>query len=134
MDTFTTALEPNELLVELRFPVLAARTGSAYEKLANKASHYAIAGCAALITRGTDGTCSAASIAITGATVRTIRASAVESALVGSQLDEATISAAVSHATDGESMISDIHGSEEYRRKMAAVVARRAILKAIERI
>ncbi|GLV56424.1 carbon monoxide dehydrogenase [Dictyobacter sp. S3.2.2.5] len=134
VDTFTTALEPDEIVIELRLPIPAAQTGSAYEKLANRASHYAIAGCAAVITRGSDGTCSAASIAITGATVRTIRAKAVESALVGKQLDESTISAAVSHATDGEDVVSDIHGSEEYRRKMVAVVARRTILKAIERI
>lgn len=134
VDTFTTALAPDEILIEFRLPKSAARTGSAYDKLANKASHYAIAGCAAVITRGQDGNCSAASITITGATVRTIRAKAVESALVGKQLSESVIAEAVSHATDGEDMIVDIHGSEEYRRKMASVVARRAIMRALERI
>lgn len=134
VDTFTTALAPDEILIEFRLHKSAARTGSAYDKLANKASHYAIAGCAAVITRGQDGNCSAASITITGATVRTIRAKAVESALVGKQLSESVIAEAVSHATDGEDMIVDIHGSEEYRRKMASVVARRAIMRALERI
>ncbi|GER86026.1 carbon monoxide dehydrogenase [Dictyobacter vulcani] len=134
VDTFTTALAPDEILIEFRLPKATGSTGSAYDKLANKASHYAIAGCAAVITRGQDGSCSAASIAITGATVRTIRARAVENALVGKQLSETVIAEAVSHATDGEDMIVDIHGSEEYRRKMAAVVARRAIMRALERI
>ncbi|GCE24745.1 carbon monoxide dehydrogenase [Dictyobacter alpinus] len=134
VDTFTTALEADELLVEFRFPKPVTGTGSAYDKLANKASHYAIAGCAAVITKGQDGNCAAASIAITGATVLTVRASAVESALVGKPLSDAVITEAVSHATDGADMISDIHGSEEYRRKMASVVARRAIMRALERI
>ncbi|MBO0782835.1 MAG: xanthine dehydrogenase family protein subunit M, partial [Ktedonobacteraceae bacterium] len=131
--TFETALEPDELVTELRFATPAAHTGSAYEKLANKASHYAIAGCAAVITRNADGICAAASLVITGAAMQTTRASAAEAALVGKKLDAATIAEAASHAAEGLEMVGDIHGSPEYRSQMTAVVTRRAIQRALER-
>jgi len=131
---FTTALEPDEILLEIRFPVPAARTGSAYEKLANKASHYAVAGAAAVVTLDSDGTCTSAGVAITGSALQTTRASTVEAALVGKKLDEATVAAAASHATDGLELVADIHGSQEYRRQMTVVITRRAILHALERV
>lgn len=131
--TFTTALEPDEILTELRFTIPAPRTGSAYEKLANKASHYAVAGCAAVVTLDGDGTCTSASIAITGAGLQTTRASAVEAALVGKKLDTATATEAASHADEGLELVEDIHGSKAYRRQMTAVITRRAILRAAER-
>lgn len=130
---FTTALEPDEILLEIRFPVPAARTGSAYEKLANKASHYAIAGAAAVVALDSDGTCTSAGVAITGAAIQTTRASAVEAALVGKKLDEATVAEAASHAADGLELVADIHGSQDYRRQMTTVITRRAILRALER-
>ena len=133
VDTFTTALEPEELVIEIRFPISEARTGSAYEKLENKASHYAVAGCAAVITLDAAGTCQKASIAITGAATSTTRASAAESALVGKQLTDSVIDKAASHAADGMTMLADIHGSEEYRRQMTRVVTRRAINRALAR-
>lgn len=131
--TFETALEENEVITEIRFPIPPAHTGSAYEKLANKASHYAVAGCAAVITTDGNGTCTAASLAITGAADKTARASTVEAALVGKKLDEATIAEAASHAADGLAIVEDIHGSKAYRSEMCRVTARRAITRALER-
>lgn len=133
MDLFQTALKPNEVVTEIRFAKPPAHTGSAYTKLANKASHYAVVGCAAVVTLGGDGTCTSASVVITGASVKPSRARNVEAALVGKRLDEATIADAASHAADGLELVSDIHGSKEYRAQMAAVLARRAISKAVER-
>lgn len=133
VDLFQTALNPGEIITELRFARQSARTGSAYEKLANKASHYAVVGCAAVITLGDDGTCSAASVVITGASVKPTRASGVEAVLVGKKLDEPTIAGAAAHAADGLELLSDIHGSKEYRAQMASVMARRAIARALER-
>jgi len=132
-DLFQTALEPGEVITEIRFAKPAARTGSAYEKLPNKASHYAVVGCAAVVTLDTDGTCTSASVVITGASVKPTRASAVEAALVGKKLDAATIAAATSNAADGMEMVGDIHGSKEYRAQMAGVMAKRAIARAAER-
>ena len=131
--TFETALAPDEILTEIRIPAPPAHTGTAYMKLENKASHYSLTGCAAVITLDDAGTCQAASLAITGAASQTTRASAVESALTGKKLDEAVITEAASHAAEGLDLVSDIHGSEEYRRQMTIVMARRAIMKALER-
>lgn len=132
-DLFETDLKPGEVITEIRFARPAAHTGSAYEKLANKASHYAVVGCAAVITTDGNGVCTAASVVITGASVKATRASAVEAALVGKQLDEATIAEAASHAADGLETVADIHGSKEYRAQMATVMAKRAITRAAER-
>ena len=131
-DLFQTALEQGEVVTEIRFAKPAAHTGGAYEKLANRASHYAVVGCAAVVTVD-NGICTAASVVITGASVKPTRASAVEAALVGKTLDEATIAAAASHAADGLEVVSDIHGSKEYRTEMTKVLAKRAITRAMER-
>jgi carbon-monoxide dehydrogenase medium subunit len=133
LGTFETALQPDEVLTELRFAKPAAHTGSAYEKLENKASHYAVAGCAAVVTLDDTGTCSAASVVITGAGSKATRASGVEAALVGKKLDEATIAEAASHAAEGLDLIEDIHGSKAYRGQMAQVMAKRAIAAAASR-
>ncbi|HVU65933.1 MAG TPA: xanthine dehydrogenase family protein subunit M [Ktedonobacteraceae bacterium] len=133
LDLFTTALEPNEVVTEIRVPKLPAHSGSAYEKLANRASHYAVAGSAVVVTLNADGTCASASVVITGASVKPTRASAVEAALVGKKLDEATIAAAASHAADGLELVEDIHGSKAYRAQMTTVVTKRALARALER-
>ena len=130
---FETALQPDEIITEIRFATPPARTGSAYMKLENKASHYALAGCAAVVSLGGDGTCSSASLVITGASVKATRASAVEAALVGKKLDESTVAAATAHAADGLELLEDIHGSKAYRSQMTAVMMRRAVLRAVER-
>ncbi len=132
-DLFETDLKPGEVITEIRFAKPAPRTGSAYEKLANKASHYAVVGCAAVITQDGSGVCTAASVVITGASVKPTRASAVEAALVGKKLDAATIAEAASHAAHGLEMVADIHGSKEYRAQMATVMPKRAITRAAER-
>src|SRR3989440_4552866 len=131
--TFETALQPDEIVTEIRFAVPPARTGSAYMKLENKASHYAVAGCAAVVTLDTDGTCTSASVVITGASVKAHRASEVESVLVGKKLDEPVVAGAATHATEGIELVEDIHGPKAYRGQMAVVMARRAILRAAER-
>ena len=131
--TFETALQPDEIVTEIRFAIPPAHTGSAYMKLENKASHYAVAGCAAVVTLDTDGTCTSASVVITGASVKAHRASGVESVLVGKKLDEPVVAGAATHATEGIELVEDIHGSKAYRGQMAAVMARRAILRAAER-
>ena len=133
LDLFATALEPNEVVTEIRLPLPPAHTGSAYEKLANRASHYAVAGCAAVVTLNDDGTCASASVVITGASVKPTRASAVEASLVGKKLDEATIASAASHAADGLELVEDIHGSKDYRAQMTTVMAKRALTRAVER-
>jgi carbon-monoxide dehydrogenase medium subunit len=132
-DLFQTALEPDEVLTQLTFAKRGRHTGSAYEKLANKASHYAVVGCAAVVHLDDNGVCTSASVVITGASVKPTRASAVEYALLGKKPDEAAIADAASHAAEGMEVVSDIHGSQAYRSQMATVMAKRAIARAAER-
>jgi carbon-monoxide dehydrogenase medium subunit len=133
-DLFTTALAEDEVITEIRLPLLPAHSGSAYEKLANRASHYAITGAAVVVTLNDDDTCASASVVITGASVKPTRASAVENALAGKALNESTIAEAASHAADGLEIVEDIHGSKTYRAQMTAVMVRRALTRALERV
>ena len=129
----TTALEPNEILNEIVIPALPAHTGTAYAKFANKASHYAIVGVAAVVTLDSDGVCQEARIGVTGAGPKASRAVEAENALRGSRLDDATIRAAAARAGAGIDFQEDIHASGEYRAHLTSVYAERAIREAASR-
>jgi carbon-monoxide dehydrogenase medium subunit len=129
----TTALEPDEILTEIRIPALPARTGTSYQKLANQASGYALTGIAAVVTIGDDGRCSQAKIGITGAGDTAGRATGVEQGLIGAALDDATIRAAADRAAEGIDFLDDIHASADYRRQVTIGLTRRAILAAAKR-
>jgi carbon-monoxide dehydrogenase medium subunit len=129
----TTALEPDEILTEIRIPSLPSHTGTSYQKLANQASGYALTGIAAVVTLGDDGRCSQAKIGITGAGDKAVRAAGVEQALTGAALDDATVRAAAERAGDGIDFLDDIHASADYRRTVTIGLTRRAILAAVER-
>ena len=131
VDLLTTALEPNEILNEIRIPALPAGSGSAYAKFGNKASHYAIVGVAAVVTVGEDGSCAGASIGVTGAGPNAVRAADAEAALVGSSLDDDAIANAAAAAANGIEFNEDIHASAEYRAHLTSVYAARAIRSAI---
>ncbi len=131
VDLLTTALEPNEILNEIRIPAQPSGSGSAYAKFGNKASHYAIVGVAAVIAIAEDGSCTSASIGITGAGSSATRATDAEAALTGSGLDDDAIAAAASAAGNGIEFNDDIHASAEYRAHLTSVYADRAIRAAI---
>lgn len=121
----TTSIEPNELLTEIRFPNTKGNKSS-YQKLANKASHYAVVGAAAVV--GTDGT---VKVAWSGLAAVPMRAESIESALSGKTLDDASIEAACKDSATDVDALADLHGSQDYRRAMAAVYAKRALKAAI---
>ena len=133
VDLLTTTLEPEEILTEIRIPALGSNTGAAYAKMANKASHYAVVGVAAVVSVDDSGNCTAARIGITGAGASASRATESESRLVGSSLDDAAVFSAAGHAADGIELNEDIHASAEYREHLTKVFALRAIRSAIER-
>ncbi len=133
IDLFTTALQPDEIVTEIRIPSLGSNTGAAYAKMANKASHYAIVGVAAVVSVGDDGNCTSARIGVTGAGASASRAEESESRLAGSSLDDAAIFSAAGHATAGIELNEDIHASAEYREHLTKVFALRAIRSAVER-
>ena len=127
VDLLTTALRPDEILSEILVPALPGRTGTAYAKFGNKASHYAVVGVAAVVTVGADGSCERASIGVTGAGPKAVRATAAEEALAGSSLDDSAIEAAAALAGDGMEFNEDVHASGEYRAHLTTVFAARAI-------
>jgi aerobic carbon-monoxide dehydrogenase medium subunit len=131
---FTTSLGDDEILTEVRLPGPRDDAGSAYAKLKQRASGYAIVGVAAVVVRGADRSITEARIGITGVSDVAYRATAVEKALIGSDGSARAIAAAAAHAADGRTVNGDIHADTEYRTAMAAVYARRAIEGALARI
>ena len=128
----TTALAPDELLVEVRVPIQKDAAGGVYLKFENKASHYAVVGVAAYVHM-LAGTFSSVGIGITGAGSQPIRAASVESALLGKRPTPDVIEAASAFAAEGLDLLSDIHGSVEYRAHITRVYTRRAIEAAVAR-
>jgi carbon-monoxide dehydrogenase medium subunit len=133
VDVLTTALQPDEVLTEIRVPALKAGQGSAYVKHPHPASHYAVVGVAAVVTRDASGNCADCRIGITGAGPKAVRARAAEAALVGKALTADNIAAAAAHAADGMDFLSDAYASESYRKHLVQVYAKRALAKAAER-
>jgi carbon-monoxide dehydrogenase medium subunit len=134
VDMLTTALRSDEVLREIRINALPARTGQSYMKVHHPASGFAVVGVAASLTLDGDGKCSAAGIGITGVAAKAYRAAQVESALVGSTLDEQAIADAASHAADGVDANGDLYASADYRRHLAVVHTRRAIAAAVANV
>ena len=135
VDLFTTALDEGEIITSVSVASEAANTGSAYAKLPNPASRYAMVGAAAQVTIE-NGVCAAASVAIGGLTPKATRASSVEAALVGQPLNSATLAAAAAAVTndlDPDDILGDIHASADYRQQMASVFVRRALEAAVSR-
>jgi carbon-monoxide dehydrogenase medium subunit len=131
--TFETALEANEILVEIRFPAQPGRTGSAYAKFAHPASRFAVTGVAAVVTLKADGTVERAAIGVTGAAAAAYRATAAERALTGTKGDAKAVAGAAAKAADGITALADLVASAEYRRHLVTVYAKRALERAIER-
>ncbi len=127
-----TALEEGEIITSVDLPALAASTSSAYAKLANPASGYAMVGVAARVTLS-GGAAQNVRVALTGAADHAMRLSGVESALEGKPLTAESIAAACENAGAGLDLMGDIHASAEYRAAMVGVYARRALTKALER-
>jgi carbon-monoxide dehydrogenase medium subunit len=134
VDLLTTGLAPNEVVTEVKIPIAQDRTGVAYEKLANQASGYATVGVAAVLTIGSDGKCSKARVGITGASAVAARATGVEAALEGQVLSDDVIATAAGHAADGLELLSDVHASTEYRRRVTIGLTRRALSNAVKQV
>ena len=132
VDLLTTALTANEILTDIRVGAIREGTGAAYEKIANKASRYAIVGVCAVVSVE-DGVCTAARVGVTGTGAKAVRAGAAESALVGSALDAESIRGAASVTADGIDPLSDVHASGDYRVHLTRVAAERAISRAVAR-
>lgn len=132
VDMLTTSLGEQEIIREVRLNVQPARTGAAYVKFDQPASHYALTGVCAVIGLS-GGTISSARIGVTGVGPKAYRPTAVEQALVGKSATEDDVKAAVATVADGIDVQGDIHASPEYRAHLARVLTRRAVLQAAQR-
>lgn len=126
VDLWTTSLEPDEIITEVRLPEVSGSTRMTYEKHAHPASGYAVVGVAAVVTVD-GGTVSSARIAVTGATSTAVRATAAEDALMGKALDADSIKAAAGVAGDGLDINGDLFASVEYRTHLLEVMVKRAL-------
>ena len=131
---FETALADDEILVGCAVFNERANTGSAYRKLFNPASRYAMVGAAATVTID-NGSIRKAGVAIGGLLPKATRANSVEAALIGKPANDETIAAAAAAVADdlGDEVMGDIHASADYRRLMAPVFVRRALETAVSR-
>jgi carbon-monoxide dehydrogenase medium subunit len=125
VDMLETALQPNEILVEIR--VSATGPSAAYVKTEQKASGFALCGVAAVV----DGASKRVRVGVTGVAPVPYRAIAVERTLEGQPLNAETIAAAAKHAASGITPLGDIHASAEYRAHLATVNTARALQRAV---
>lgn len=132
-DFYTTALNANEILTEIRVPIPSPGTGTAYAKLPHPASGYVVVSAGALITRQASGSCTAARIAVGGLGSGPIRAIATELELQGKPLTPQIIAAAAAKAADETDPVEDSYAGAEYKCHVATVYARKAIEAALER-
>jgi aerobic carbon-monoxide dehydrogenase medium subunit len=122
---FETALEPGEVLVEVRVPKLADSTGWAYVKANRRAQDWPTVGVAAVVRRS-NGSVEGASVALANMGGTPLRAAGVEGALTSG----ASAADAAAHVGEGTMPPSDHAGSSEYRAALAQVICRRALEQA----
>lgn len=130
---FTTALEPEEILTEIKIPFPPPRSGGAYLKLERKVGDYATAGVAVQITLDDAGTCTRAGIGLTNVGMTPIKATQAEASLVGKKLDDASIQQAAELAASESQPMDDIRGSADYKRDLVRVLTTRALDTAVSR-
>ena len=121
-----TALGEGELLTEIRIPINSMNANSCYVKFPQPASRYPYVGCGVSLN-SKNGTCSDIRVGFSGVGEWAFRDSGVESSLKGQPLNESTIASAADKAAEGKTVLSDHFVSEEYRRAMSKVYAKRAM-------
>jgi carbon-monoxide dehydrogenase medium subunit len=133
LDLMTSAVEHDEIVTEIRIAKPAQPKAAVYLKVPQSASGFAVVGVAAQLKLN-NGHCEDISIGVTGLAPKAFRAKSVEDALRGKSLDETAISAASAQAdAEAADAMEDIHASGDYRRHLARVYAKRAVLAAAAR-
>lgn len=133
VDTFTTALEPAEILTAIRVPAPTAHSGGAYLKLERKVGDYGIAGAAAYVTLDGNGRVQQAGIGLTNVGPTPIRARDAETFLTGQQPTEDALRGAAERAAAASEPTSDLRGPAEYKRAVVRTLTLRALSQAVAR-
>ncbi len=132
LDTFQTAIEPTEVLTEIRMPRRPHRTGGAYQKLERKVGDFATAGVAAIVRLGPDGAIASGGIGVTGVAETPFAATDAEALLVGAPSDDLYRRVGAAAAAQSRPS-SDVRGPVEYKRAMVAELTLRALRIAVGR-
>jgi aerobic carbon-monoxide dehydrogenase medium subunit len=127
----TTSRRPDELLIAVRFPTAGPGTGTSFREVARRHGDFAIVGLAASLTLS-DGAISGARLAFAGMSDVPVRAAGAEDLLVGEAPSAELFDEAARRATDGIDPPADLHGSAEYRKKVAAALVRRGLRAAVD--
>jgi carbon-monoxide dehydrogenase medium subunit len=133
LDTFTTAIEPTEVLTEVRLPRRPRGAGGAYEKLERKVGDFATVAVAAVLRLRPDGVIDSAGIALTGVAETPFAATDAEAILAGGPPTEEAFRRAAAAAAAQSRPAGDVRGPVEYKRAMAAELTVRALRRAVER-
>ena len=128
-----TSIEPNELLVSLRFPNFsgAGGIGTSFHEVSERHGDFAIVAVAARVHLDDDGVCQRAAIAFAGVDACPVRISALEDQLVSQVIDQTHIQTILQEHLNVLEPSSDQHASSDYRLRVAKVLAERAILEAV---
>jgi len=130
---FTTALQHDEILTEIRVPVPPPKSSGAYFKLERKVGDFATAATAVQFTLDDKGTVQQIGIGLTNAGPTPIRAKSAEDALRGKKPDAALISQASQLAMDAADPSADLRGPAEYKKGLIKELTKRALTRALER-
>jgi CO/xanthine dehydrogenase FAD-binding subunit len=131
---FTTALEPDEILVEIELPFMAPRTGWSFMEVAPRAGDYALMGVAALVTLDETGKCEQAKLVYLNAGDGPMEAKEAAKTLQGENLNDKVIESAAVLASEQEiTPFGNMHASPEFQRHLANVLTKNALKQAMQR-
>jgi aerobic carbon-monoxide dehydrogenase medium subunit len=128
-DYFTTALAQDEVITEIRLPILEGY-GFGYQKFTRRAEDWAMVGVCALVKKAGDGSCQDVRIGLTHMGATPLRATVAEDALRGRPLDDESIARAAEHAAEGTHPPGDLNATPDYKRHLARTLTRRALMEA----
>jgi aerobic carbon-monoxide dehydrogenase medium subunit len=126
---FMTALEPNEIITEVRVPDPGSRAAGSYHKLERRVGDYATVGVAVQVSFA-NGSVERAGIALSAVAPTNVRALAAEEALAGAQLDDDAIAEAARLTAQAANPHSDVRGSADYKRNVVRVFTERGLRSA----
>ena len=130
----TTAVEPDELLVEARVPVAPPRTGTAFMEVSRRHGDFALVGVAVTLTLDDAGVCKACSLAITGVGPTPVVPREAAGALVGVKPSPDAFENVARRVAGALTPDSDLHASSDYRKHLAGVLTQRALARAAGRV
>ena len=128
-----TALQPDEVLTEVRIAPCGDHTGAAFEEVARRQGDFALVGVGAQVRLAQDGSIADVRIALTGVSSTPFRAVAAETILRGRRLTTDRLQAAADATREVLSPSDDLHATADYRRDVAGTLISRAVEIAVKR-